>query len=189
MTIAVHPLTPDRWSDLESLFGPNGAIAGCWCMWWRIGHAYHSRGVSANKASFKKIVKKGPPPGLLAFDGDVPVGWCQVTPRSELPYLNRSRILAPPDDMPVWSVSCFYIRRGHRRKGVMTALVSAAVKFAKKMGAPALEAYPRDNGTPGSAGAYTGLRSTFDKAGFKEIVRRGARPIMRHDLRRTGTAR
>jgi GNAT superfamily N-acetyltransferase len=189
MTFAVYPLTLDRWADLENLFGPNGAIAGCWCMWWRIGHDYQKRGVAANKASFKRLVRKGPPPGLLAFDGETPVGWCQITPRSELPYLNRVRTLAPIDDKPVWSVSCFYIGRGHRRQGVMTALVGAAVKFARAQGAPALEAYPRDNDKPGSAGAYTGLRSAFTKAGFKEIIRRGARPIMRHDLRNVRTGR
>jgi GNAT superfamily N-acetyltransferase len=126
---------------------------------------------------------------LLAYDGDLAVGWCQVTPRGELPYLNRARTLAAVDDLPVWSVSCFYIRRTHRRRGVMTALIAGAVKFAKARRAPALEAYPRDDDKPASAGAYTGLRSAFTRAGFREIVHRGARPIMRHDLRRVRAGR
>jgi GNAT superfamily N-acetyltransferase len=183
--IDIQPLTPDRWRDFETLFGPNGASGGCWCMWWRIGRQYQARGSKANKASFKRIVKKGPPPGLLAYNGGIPVGWCQITPRSAIPYLERSRVLARVDDVPVWSVSCFYIRRGHRRQGVMTALIRAAVKFAKAHGAPALESYPWDaKGKPGSAGTYTGVSTAFDKAGFKEVARRSAdRPIMRRVFR------
>jgi GNAT superfamily N-acetyltransferase len=190
MSFAIHPLTPERWPDLESLFGKSGASSGCWCMWWRLGSGYHDRTYDQNKASFKRIVKKGPPPGLLAYDGDLAVGWCQVTPRATLPHLERSRVLARVDDMPVWSVSCFYIRRGHRGQGVMSALVQAAVKFAKAQGAKVLEAYPRDSGAnPASAGAYTGLSSAFAKAGFREVARRSeARPIMRRDLRKIRAA-
>ena len=160
-------------------------------MWWRIGADYRKRTRAANKASLKRIVKTGPPPGLLAFAGGLPVGWCQVTPRRALPHLEGSRALARVDAAPVWSVSCFYVRRGHRRQGVMTALIGAAVTYARTQGAPALEAYPWDNAAKrGSAGAYTGVSSAFAKAGFKEIARRSAdRPIMRHDLRTARAAR
>jgi GNAT superfamily N-acetyltransferase len=187
MKLTVHKLTPELWPSLEDLFGPNGANSGCWCMWWRVGNAQIKVAHTlANKKAFRAVVKKGPPPGLLAFDGDVAVGWCQVTPRDELPRLDRSGVLARVDDTPVWSVSCFYIRRGYRKQGVMTALIAAAVKFAKANGAPALEAYPWDaNGKRGSAGTYTGVSTAFDRNGFKVVARRRPdRPIMRHDLKR-----
>ena len=180
--LAIRPLTPELWPALEDLFGPNGANSGCWCMWWRIGSAYvRVANTDENRAVFRRVVRKGPPPGLLAFDGGLAVGWCQVTPRAGLPRLERSRVLARIDDAPVWSVSCFYIRRSHRRHGVMTALIGAAVEHAKANGAPALEAYPwDDSGKKGSAGVYTGIRSAFAKAGFKEVARRSAdRPVMR----------
>jgi GNAT superfamily N-acetyltransferase len=185
--LTIRPLTPELWPALEDLFGPNGANSGCWCMWWRVGSGrIRVANTNENRTAFRRVVRDGPPPGLLAFDGDQAVGWCQVTSRESLPRLDRSGVLARVDDVPVWSVSCFYIRRGYRKQGVMTALIAAAVKHAKANRAPALEAYPWDErGKRGSAGTYTGIRSAFVKAGFTEVARRRPdRPIMRHDLKR-----
>jgi GNAT superfamily N-acetyltransferase len=128
-----------------------------------------------------KVVSEGPPAGLLAFDGKVAVGCCQLTPRSLLPWLDHAwkRI----DEAPEWSISCFYIRKGYRRRGISSALIDAAIKAAKKAGAPALEAYPLDGDLSPSASG-TGYVSTFLRAGFKVVGRRSrARPIMRLDLR------
>jgi len=144
MKLSIRPLTPNLWPALKELFGENGACYGCWCMYWRIGSAYRKTPREKNKAAFGKLVKRGPPPGLIAFHGHLPVGWCQLTPRDALPWLERSWRLKRLDDLPVWSISCFYIRKGYRRKGITSALIAAAVKIAKKAGAPALEAYPLD---------------------------------------------
>src|SRR5512145_1880443 len=146
MKLAVHPLTPERWSALEDLFGKSGACGGCWCMYWRIGSAYRGRPAEENKKAFRTLVKRGPPPGLLAFDGDTAVGWCQLTPRDALPGLDRAQLFRPVDEVPVWSLSCFYVRRSHRKRGVMAALIAAAVKAARRAKAPALEAYPVETG-------------------------------------------
>jgi GNAT superfamily N-acetyltransferase len=184
MKLAIRPLTPDLWPDLEDLFGEKGACNGCWCMYCRIGSAYRKQPADKNKAAFRAIVKRGPPPGLLAFDGDRAVGWCQVTPRDELPALDRSWRLKRVDDVPVWALSCFYVRIGYRRKGVTKALISAALKVAKRSKAPALEAYPFDAAVSPSTSS-TGYAATFARAGFKVVARRDPpRPIMRYDLKR-----
>ena len=184
MKLAIRPLTPDLWPDLEDLFGEKGACNGCWCMYCRIGSAYRKQPADKNKAAFRAIVKRGPPPGLLAFDGDRAVGWCQVTPRDELPALDRSWRLKRVDDVPVWALSCFYVRIGYRRKGVTKALISAALKVAKRSKAPALEAYPFDAAVSPSTSS-TGYATTFARAGFKVVARRDPpRPIMRYDLKR-----
>jgi GNAT superfamily N-acetyltransferase len=151
-------------------------------MYWRIGNAYRKSPREKNKAAFYEIVKRGPSPGLLAFDGDLPVGWCQLTPRHALPWLERSWRLKRVDNLRVWSISCFYVRKGYRKKGITSALIAAAVKAAKKAGAPALEAYPLDARlTPSSSG--TGYATTFARAGFKVVGRHvPPRPILRHDL-------
>jgi GNAT superfamily N-acetyltransferase len=182
MKLAIKPLTPELWPALEDLFGENGACNGCWCMYWRIGSAYRSRPREQNKKAFREIVERGPPPGLLAFDGDLAVGWCQLTPRDTLPWLDRVWRLKRVDDVPVWSLSCFYVRKGYRKRGITAALVAAALQAAKREKAPALEAYPLDAElTPSASG--TGFASTFARAGFKAIARHvQPRPIMRHDL-------
>jgi GNAT superfamily N-acetyltransferase len=186
MAWTVRPLTPDRWPQLEELFGRVGACNGCWCMYWRIGGAYNQRPREKNKAAFKAVVKKGPPPGLLAFEGDKVVGWAQLTPRAVLPHLDRGRFTRKLDDVPVWSLTCFFIRKGHRGKGVMTALLDAAIDYAKAMKAPALEAYPVKTDTKRSnSGMYTGAASSFMRAGFKTAaVPAPHRPLMRLELAR-----
>jgi GNAT superfamily N-acetyltransferase len=183
MTLTIRPLTPDLWPALEDLFETTGPCSRCWCMYWRIGSAYSRRPRARNKAAFREIVRRGPPPGLLAFDGDLAVGWCQLTPRDALPWLDRTRRLERVDTVPVWSLSCFYVRKGYRRRGVTSALIAAAVTAAGRAGAPALEAYPLDATLTPSA-SWTGYASTFARAGFKTVARRvPPRPIMRHDLK------
>ena len=186
MKLTVRPLTPDLWPQLEELFGKVGACNGCWCMYWRIGSAYSARPRDENKRAFKAVVIKGPPPGLLAFADDLVVGWAQVTPRASLPGLERGRFTQRVDEVPVWSLSCFYIRRGWRGKGVMTALIAAAAKFAKDAKAPALEAYPTKTSTRRSnAGMYTGIASSFSRAGFKTVAAPARhRPTMRLGLKK-----
>jgi GNAT superfamily N-acetyltransferase len=151
-------------------------------MYWRIGSGYHKNSSEVNKATFCELVKEGPPPGLLAFVGDIPVGWCQVTPREFVPWLERNSRLKRVDDVPVWAISCFYVRIGYRKRGVTAVLIREALRFVREAGAQALEAYPLDaNATPSSS--WTGFASTFVKLGFKEVARRtAARPIMRRIL-------
>jgi GNAT superfamily N-acetyltransferase len=182
MKLTIRPLTPELWPALEDLFGQEGPASRCWCMYWRIGSEYRKRPPDANKAAFRELVKGGPPPGLLAFDGDLAVGWCQLTPRDALPWLDRTWRLKRVDDVPVWSLSCFYIRKGYRRWGVATALIAAALDAARRAGAPALEACPLDADLTPSA-SHTGYASTFARAGFKIVARHvPPRPIMRYDF-------
>ena len=185
MQLTIRPLTPNLWPAFEDLFGKGGDSNGCWCMYWRIGSVYHKRPRAKNRSAIREIVKRGPPPGLLAFDGELAVGWCQLTPRDALGWLNRARHLERIDEVPVWSISCFYVRRSYRNQGVLSALITAAVKAAKRAKAPALEAYPVDTARPDStSNVFTGTASAFVRAGFKIVARRTpSRPIMRHDLK------
>lgn len=101
MNLTIRPLTADLFPALEDLFGDRGPVSRCWCMYWRIGADYRKRPPEKNKAAFREIVEHGPPPGLVAFDGDVAVGWCQLTPRNSLPWLDKTRRLQRVDDLPV----------------------------------------------------------------------------------------
>jgi len=180
--LIILPLTPDRWDDFARLFGKNGACAGCWCMWWRLPRAQwvKQRG-DQNKKSIRKLVSKGDAPGLLAYADGQPVGWCALAPREAYPRLATSRTLKPVDDRPVWSVTCFFVARPYRRRGVTVRLLKAAVKFARGRGAKIVEGYPVEpRKEQADAFVYTGLSSAFRKAGFKEVARGSpTRPIMR----------
>jgi GNAT superfamily N-acetyltransferase len=181
----IRPLTPGLWPQLEDLFGPVGACAGCWCLWWRVGGAYRKLGREGAKARFKSVVETGPPPGILAMSGEMAVGWCQVTPRQALPYLDRARYTRRLDDAEVWSISCFFIRKGWRGKGVMTALLDGAVAYARAHGVALLEAYPMavEGEKVSNANLYTGAASAFARAGFMTVGAHAPhRPIMRLDL-------
>jgi len=183
--LSIRALTPDLWPALEDLFGGQGACNGCWCMYWRIGNDYRKRAGDENKAEFCELVKDGPPPGLLAFDGDLAVGWCQLTPRDAVPWLDHTWRLKRVDDVPVWSITCFYVRKGYRRRGVTSAMIAAALETAKRAGAPALEAYPLDAKLTPSASS-TGYVSTFKRAGFKIVARHvPPRPIVRYDFKKS----
>ncbi len=180
------PLTPDRWKDLEHLFGERGACGGCWCMAWRLAHKDFAAGKGeGNRRAFRAVVKQGPPPGILAYCGTGPVGWCAVAPRSAYPRLANSRVLAPVDDEPVWSVSCLFVTKGHRRKGLSAELLQAAATLAQSHGAGVVEGYPVDTRGKDQPAPFvwTGLPPAFLKAGFKEVARRSpTRPVMRRVL-------
>lgn len=180
--LTFKPLTPSRFADLEALFGPNGACGGCWCMWWRLSRAAYDAGRGErNRRALRRLVAAGQVPGILAYAGKEPVGWCAVEPRPAYPRLARARTLKPVDDAPVWSITCFYVARGWRGKGLTRALALAAVAHARRGGARLVEAYPVDpRGALADAWAYTGLASTFLRAGFREVARRSrTRPIVR----------
>ena len=182
MQLEVRPLTPDLWPAFDDLFDNDSPAGHCWCMYWRIGRKYQDRTREENRESFHEIVDEGPPPGLLAFAGDQAVGWCQLTPRNDLPWMDESWRLKRVDDTPVWSISCFYVRKDWRKKGVATALIRAAIDMATEAGAPTLEGYPLDASlTPSSS--FTGYLSTFERAGFEVVARHDPpRPIVRHRL-------
>ena len=186
MKLTVKPLTPGRWKDFETLFGPRGACAGCWCQWSRLPRKEFNavRGAGAKKL-MKKLVEAGEPTGLLAYEGKTAVGWAALAPRGKFRRLETSRVLQPVDDKPVWSAPCFFTAKDARGKGVTTALLKAAAAHAAKKGAEILEGYPVE--TKGKrvpdAFVWWGLSGAFKKAGFKEAVRRSkTRPIMRRAL-------
>lgn len=180
-----RPLTSARWGDFEKLFGDNGACGGCWCMAWRWQHKefVQKKGAGAKRA-FKKIVESGSPPGILSYSGREPVGWVAIAPRHEIVRLEGSRVLAPVDDQPVWCVPCFFIHKDYRNQGLTSELLKAATEFARKKGAKIIEGYPYDlSKKQPPPFVWTGLLSSFTKAGFTEVARRSkTRPIMRLEV-------
>ena len=184
--LAFRPATRERWKDLEELFGERGACGGCWCMFWRLPRKEFDAGKGpGNKRALKRIVSAGREPGILAYIGQEPIGWCALAPRQEYVALERSRILKPFDDQPVWSISCLFIKKPYRRRGVSAELLRAAVDFAANHGARIVEGYPVEPSMEKMPDPFLwhGIPSAFSRAGFREVARRStSRPIMRFEI-------
>jgi GNAT superfamily N-acetyltransferase len=181
-----EPSTAEHWDDVEELFGSRGACGGCWCMTWRRSKKEFDAGKGAgNRSALKRLTKREVPPGVLLYRGEEVVGWCSVAPRTEFIRLGASRVWAPVDDKPVWSVTCFFVKKGHRNQGLSVELLKAAAEFAKQHGAKLLEGYPQElKSKLPDAFVWTGLAGSFKRAGFKEAARRSDnKPIMRKSLR------
>jgi GNAT superfamily N-acetyltransferase len=179
--IRVVPAREAPFADVEAVFGTRGDPATCWCQWYKLPGAEFR---AAEPAELRdrlaaQLAEPGPGPGLLAYDGETPVGWCAIEPRPALVRLPHSPVAsATPDqdfgDPGVWSVSCFVIPRAFRRRGVATALAAAAVEAAREHGARVIEAYavdPAARTKPPAAELFPGTVSMFTAAGFVEVAR------------------
>ena len=190
--VNILPATVERWPDLEALFGTNGACAGCWCMWWRRSRSEFKRGQGeGNKTALKEMTLANRVPGLLAYAGGRPVGWCSIGPREQFLSLEASRLLTRVDDQPVWSIVCFFIPRPFRRRGLLAELVRGAVHYAQQQGARIVEAYPIDTQALQRTGkkltglsGYMGIASAFRALGFVEVAHPSeAQLIVRYTIR------
>ena len=188
MSVQVQPATPDRWNDLVAAFGRRGEDPSwCWCR-----RFLESELNGDNREALRQeIAHAAVPPGLLAYVEEQPVGWTRVGPRSDFPGVNGNRALARvlTDDPGAWWVTCFVVDSRHRRSGVGSALLKAAVDFAREHGATAVEGHPVDVAAlsvsrVGGSAVFTGTVSMFSAAGFTEVARTyPTRPVMRRLVR------
>ncbi len=182
-SLEIRELTPELWPALQRLFGPNGACAGCWCMWWRVPEGERFKDIHGAEAKRrqKALVLAGKSRGLLAFADGEPVGWCAYGRRTDFAALARSRTLSCDDAEQVWSLPCFFIKSGWRGRGVARALLRAALASLRRQGARTAEAYPVR--LPSSnTGAFTGTVPWLESEGFRVLT---SRPRGRQRARRT----
>ncbi|WP_350346934.1 GNAT family N-acetyltransferase [Agromyces sp. G08B096] len=192
--LRIVPAADAPFTDVEQVFGTKGDAAHCWCQWFMIeARDWRAVGDEGLRQRLEgQLAEPGPGRGLLAYDGDEPVGWCAVEPRRDLPRLRRSRAVVSGtthpdfDDETVWAVSCFVIPRAHRGRGIGRALARAAIGFAREHGATTLEAYavdPSARSKPSAEELFHGTVSMFADAGFAEVARTTtSRVVMEHRL-------
>ena len=176
----VREVTPARWPDFEQLFEARGGPKSCWCMHFRRDASGRTPRAKENRRrAMAAKIQGGTRVGLLAYNtSDEPVAWCSVAPRETL--VNHGG-LEPPDEDPatVWAITCFYVKSGLRRRGVMGRLIEEAVAHARRNGATIVEAYPVAPDSPSYL--FCGWVPAFEAQGFLEVGRAGLR---RHVMRR-----
>ena len=173
-TWQTHPVTPDRFDDYADIVNPNRREVACWCLSHRLRAAdireLGGDGSDQRERAMRALCERDVPPGVVTYRDSVPVGWCNIGPRADIPRLVHSALIRPVDDVPVWSIVCVVVRGGHRRQGVVGHLLEGAAAHAAAHGAPAVEAYPVDPvGRMDTTMAFVGTRSMFERAGFQVV--------------------
>ena len=180
--IRVMTATAEHWTDIEDFF----AGQACWCQYWRMSAGEYGRyakgpawmrQVQLRRERLHHQVGDSPPPGMLAYLGQQMVGWCGFGPRQNMQRLERSRTIPKIDDRPVWSIVCFFIRPGFRRRRIASRLLQEVVKYAQHSGVAGLEAYPVDHQGKriNANSAYVGTVSMFEAEGFRKVIESDAR--------------
>jgi GNAT superfamily N-acetyltransferase len=184
MDLIIHPAASDRWDDVVTLFGDNGAYSNCWCTWWLYTNKeFEEAGKRKRRNLLQRMVETEEVPGLLAYADTLPIGWVAVGPRERYGRMMspHSRVFRPLDDEPSWVINCFYIADEWRGMGVATMLLEAAVRWARTNGATRIDAYPKEvpEDRPPDSEMFTGSLQMFLDAGFRELTRMNDRPVVR----------
>ena len=179
-------LTAANWKKFETLMGEKGGCGNCWCMFFRLPYSHFQENKpDGNKKMMKQLVNKGKPQGLIASINDEPIGWIAMAPREDYLKLENARTFKRIDDKPVWSITCFFIKKEFRHKGVSQQLIKGAIDFAKKKKIKTLEAYPAipySEKVP-HAFLWVGVLSSFIRNGFTIVQQNSkSRAMVRIDL-------
>ena len=183
--LTFEPLTKANWAKFVQLFGNKGACENCWCMYYRLSKSDYVEGKTedSNKEAMQNLVIENKPTGILAFYEGQPIAWCAFAPREDFIKLERSRVHKRIDDLPVWSIPCFFIDKAFRRQGVTVELLKGVISYAKENNISIIEAYPTIPTTESlpDSFAWIGLYKSFERAGF-EIVDRTSKnkPMVRY---------
>ncbi len=166
----IRGLGPDTWAAFADLAERhNGVWGGCWCTWFHTAHAEKTFDADNNRALKERLVREGRAHAALVFDGDVAVGWCEYGAPDELPNINhRKEYEAGLDRLPDYRITCFFVDRRYRRRGVATAALRGALELIGQAGGGVVEAYPQDTGGKKISASflYNGTRTLFEEAGF-----------------------
>lgn len=169
--VTIKPLTASRMDDFVAVVNPNRRENHCWCLSHRLSaQEIRERGCGSRYEAMCSLSREEIAPGIIAYLDDVPVGWCSISPRSQIPRLAKSKLIRPIDEVEVWSIICMVVRGGYRRRGINRQMVQGALEYAQGMGAPAVEAYPVDpEGRMDLTMAFVGTRKMFESVGFEVV--------------------
>ena len=181
-----QPLTTTNWQQFEQLMGEKGGCGGCWCMAFRLSpKEFAANKYDGNKKSMKKLIDENKPTGLIASVNNEPVGWIAIAPREDYIKIENSRSFKRIDDKPVWSITCFFVKKEFRRQSLSQKLIKGVIDYAIKKKIKTLEAYPTipysEKVSPPFL--WVGILSAFLKNGFTVVKKNGkSRAMVRLEI-------
>jgi GNAT superfamily N-acetyltransferase len=177
----IKPLGIDTWDDFAAMAERHNGCwnavhgscwaqgGGCWCMRFQRSCAPRQAG-EGNRARKERLVRENRAHAALVFDGDAAVAWCQYGTPEELPNIyHRKEYAAGLATLPDYRLTCLFVDRTHRGKGLAGVALRGALDLIARAGGGVVEAYPQDTDgqrVPSSL-LYNGTRSFFEQAGFR----------------------
>jgi GNAT superfamily N-acetyltransferase len=169
MVFETRGLTPDTWDDFAALAARhNGVWGGCWCM------AFHAKGpgwgvsAEANRDEKRALVQAGRAQAALVYEGAACVGWCQFGRVAELPRIKNAKAYQQGlAELPDWRVTCFFVDKAQRGRGVAFAALQGALGLMAAAGGGVVEGYLEEVTARGTAAfLHSGTLAMFERAGF-----------------------
>jgi GNAT superfamily N-acetyltransferase len=173
----VRPLDVSTWEAFARLVERhNGVFGGCWCTWFHTFHAEKTYTAEGNRALKERLVKEGRAHAALVFDGDEAVAWCQYGSPEELPNIHhRKEYEATLDKLPDYRITCIFVDKKYRRKGVTEVALRGAMNLIAQAGGGVVEGYPHDNSGKKVSVLYNSTRSLYERLGFSYVRSKGLR--------------
>ncbi len=175
--LSAKALDETTWPDFARLAEKhNGVWGGCWCMAFHPEGVGRNRTAAQNRAQKERRVREGHAHAALVYDGSTTVGWCQFGPTDELPRIKHKRAyLEGLTNLPDWRITCFFVDRECRRKGVASAALEGALREIARLGGGTVESYPEDAAGRSVSGSFlhNGTVSMFERQGFRRTRRLG----------------
>ena len=176
----IKPLTSRTWDAFAALCERNNGagMGGCWCTWFHNATVADRRANAGDdwRAYKERLVRSGDAHAALVFDGDEAVGWCQYGSPAELPGItHRKEVEYEGAFVPDYRLTCWFVGRGHRRKGVANAALDGALQLIAGAGGGVVEAYPfaTTDKKVSASFLYNATRAMCERAGFSYVGPKG----------------
>ena len=175
-TFLVKPLNKSTWPDFARLVEKhNGVWGGCWCMGFHFEHKEPTPHPPHGPAKERRV-REGRAHAALVYDGGAAVGWCQFGPTEELPGIKHKKDYQKGlTNLPDWRITCFFVDRDYRHKGVAVVALEGALNEIARLGGGTVESYPEDVDGRKTSGSflYNATLGMFERKGFKRMRRLG----------------
>ena len=188
--LTVRALDPDTWDAFADLVERhNGIFGGCWCTYFQTMHEEKTFEAQSNRELKERLVREGKAHASLVLDGDVAVAWAEYRSCAELPNIyHRKQYDAETDRYPDYRITCLFVDKRYRRRGVTGVALAGALDLIARAGGGVVEGYPHDPEGRRVAVLYNGTRSLFERAGFELVRRKGQRnTVMRRAVASAGS--